>query len=103
MIKINKRKKALIEILKVIGIILGIWFSYCYFIAQYILIITGFVEDFLNLTLSVDFFYIIHTIVLSILVFALFILLVRKTIKTGRNVTDLVEIQISTENKELEE
>ncbi|MFW9973584.1 MAG: hypothetical protein ACFFDF_25615 [Candidatus Odinarchaeota archaeon] len=112
MSKINERKELIRDILGTIAIILGIPFLLGYFIMQYLVIITGFVEGFFDLTTTVDFFYIIHTILLSIIVFTLFILFIKKIYKkkyfkvidlaSGKDITDFVEIEIQSKNKELE-
>jgi len=104
----KERKEILLDILKMLVIFLGLLFLISYFITQYAVIIEGFLQGFFKFT-TVAFFYIIHTIVLSILVFTLFILFVKRICKktyfkiiditTGKDITDLVEIQISIKNK----
>lgn len=112
MSKINEKKESVKEIVKEIVIVLGIWFSLGYFIMQYAVIIIGFVQGFFDVTTTVDFFYIIHTIALSIIISTFFIFFVRKISKkkyfkiidlaTGKDITDSVEIEIQTKSKELE-
>lgn len=98
MSKINnrtERKEHLLNILNVAFGFLVILFLLAYFMAHYYLIIIFLLEGKFNFITTMDLYYIIHTIVLSLIIFPLFILFLTKAFKN-------LKIHIYSDNKELE-
>lgn len=113
MSKPSERKEVLLNNLKNVVIFLGILFLIAHFSVQYSLLINRFLEGNFNLMTTVDLFYTINIVVLSIIIFVLIIFFLDDKnfrikhfkvidIATERDITDHIELQIHSENKKLD-
>ena len=79
--KTTERKEYFLNVLKSIFILLVIMFLIPYFLSHNLMIILFLLEGKFNFATAMDLYYIIHTIILSIISFTLFILFLTKVVK----------------------